>query len=125
MRGLVGRRHLLTGDKATRRFRQGYRFGSGPVLAVVQPGSLVEQWRVLRACVDADVIVISQAANTGLTGGNEQQTIVVPGTDSRFVVNYGGYSSDTINVTSNTNMTSMKGTTLISAINRRVPRCSR
>ena len=70
MRGLVGRRHLLTGDKATRRFRQGYRFGSGPVLAVVQPGSLVEQWRVLRACVDADVIVIAQAANTGLTGGS-------------------------------------------------------
>jgi len=70
LRTVVGRRHLLTGDKATRRFRQGFRFGSGPVLAVVRPGSLVEQWRVLRACVDADVIVIAQAANTGLTGGS-------------------------------------------------------
>lgn len=70
LRGIVGRRHLLTGDKETRPFRQGYRFGSGPVLAVVQPGSLVEQWRVLRACIGAGVIVIAQAANTGLTGGS-------------------------------------------------------
>ena len=70
LRAIVGRRHLLTKDRSTRRFRQGYRFGSGPVLAVVQPGSLVEQWRVLRACVDAGVIVIAQAANTGLTGGS-------------------------------------------------------
>ena len=70
LRRIVGRRHLLTGDKATRRFRQGYRFGSGPVLAVVRPGSLIEQWRVLRACVEAGAIVIAQAANTGLTGGS-------------------------------------------------------
>lgn len=67
---IVGRRHVLTGEKATRRYRQGFRFGSGSVLAVVQPGSLVEQWRVLRACVEAGVIVIAQAANTGLTGGS-------------------------------------------------------
>jgi D-lactate dehydrogenase len=70
LRAIVGRRHLLTDDKATRRFRQGFRTGSGPALAVVQPGSLVEQWRVLRACVEAGVIVIAQAANTGLTGGS-------------------------------------------------------
>ena len=37
---------------------------------MVRPGSLVEIWRVLQACVDADVIVIMQAANTGLTGGS-------------------------------------------------------
>jgi D-lactate dehydrogenase len=70
LRGVVGRRHLLTGDAPTRRFRSGFRFGSGPVLAVARPGSLVEQWRVLTACVAADVIVIMQAANTGLTGGS-------------------------------------------------------
>jgi D-lactate dehydrogenase len=70
LRAIVGRRHLLTGDKATRRFRHGFRFGSGPVLAVVRPGSLVEQWHVLSACVEAGVIVIAQAANTGLTGGS-------------------------------------------------------
>ncbi|HWU01905.1 MAG TPA: D-lactate dehydrogenase [Novosphingobium sp.] len=67
---IVGHRHVLTGEGATRPFAHGIRFGSGPVLAVVQPGSLVEQWRALRACVEAGVIVIAQAANTGLTGGS-------------------------------------------------------
>ncbi|KGJ01580.1 hypothetical protein IC63_16725 [Paracoccus sphaerophysae] len=32
--------------------------------------SLFEQWRVLQACVVADVAIIMQAANTGLTGGS-------------------------------------------------------
>lgn len=70
IRRVVGRRHLLTGERATRRYRTGYRFGAGEVLAVVRPGSLIEQWRTVQACVDAGVIVIMQAANTGLTGGS-------------------------------------------------------
>ncbi|NYE61614.1 D-lactate dehydrogenase [Duganella sp. 1224] len=68
--GIVGKQHVLTGDSQTRRYRTGIRFGSGKALAVVRPGSLVEQWRVLKACVAANVIVISQASNTGLTGGS-------------------------------------------------------
>jgi D-lactate dehydrogenase len=51
-------------------YRTGFRFGSGPALAVVQPGSLVEQWKVLLACAAANKIIIMQAANTGLTGGS-------------------------------------------------------
>ncbi|HCV96283.1 MAG TPA: D-lactate dehydrogenase [Stenotrophomonas sp.] len=70
LRGIVGNAHVLSGDKPTRRFRKGYRFGDGPVLAVVRPGTLVEQWRALQAIVAADAIVIMQAANTGLTGGS-------------------------------------------------------
>lgn len=70
LRDLVGRRHVLVGASRTRRYRQGYRFGDGPVLAVVRPGSLVEMWRTLNACAQAGVIVIMQAANTGLTGGS-------------------------------------------------------
>lgn len=70
LKTIVGPRHLLTGEADVRPFSQGIRFGSGPVLAVAQPGSLVEQWRVLCACVAAGVIVIAQAANTGLTGGS-------------------------------------------------------
>ncbi len=70
LRGAVGAAHVLTGDKATRRYRKGYRFGDGPLLAVAVPGSLVEMWRVLQAVVDAGRIVIMQAANTGLTGGS-------------------------------------------------------
>lgn len=69
-RAIAGSAHVLTAAKATRRFRKGYRFGDGKVLAVVQPGTLVEQWRVVKAAVEAGCIVIMQAANTGLTGGS-------------------------------------------------------
>jgi D-lactate dehydrogenase len=67
---ILGRGRVLTRDRDTRAYREGYRFGQGKVLAVVLPGSLVELWRVLRACVAANTIVITQAANTGLTGGS-------------------------------------------------------
>ncbi len=70
LRDIVGNRHLLVGDKKTERFRKGFRSGVGDALCVVQPGSLVEQWKVLQACVKADKIVIMQAANTGLTEGS-------------------------------------------------------
>lgn len=70
LRRIVGNAHVISGDKPTRRFRKGYRFGDGPVLAVVRPGTLLEQWRVLQAIVAAQAIVILQAANTGLTGGS-------------------------------------------------------
>ena len=70
LRRIVGRRHCLTGARRTERFRKGWRSGEGDALCVVQPGSLLEQWRVLRACVAADKIVILQAANTGLTEGS-------------------------------------------------------
>lgn len=70
LRTVVGTRHLLVGDKKTERFRKGFRSGQGDALCVVQPGTLLEQWRVLKACVAADKIVIMQAANTGLTEGS-------------------------------------------------------
>lgn len=67
---IVGKNHVLTDEQETRLYRQGRRYGSGQVLAVVAPGSLLEQWQVLQIAVDADCIVIMQAANTGLTGGS-------------------------------------------------------
>ncbi len=70
LREAAGRAHVLTGERATRRYRKGYRFGDGPVLAVACPGTLLELWRVLRATVEAGRIVLMQAANTGLTGGS-------------------------------------------------------
>ena len=70
LRTIVGERHVLTKEAQTRRFRTGYRFGGGRVLAVVRPSSLVEQWRVLQECTKAGKIIIMQAANTGLTGGS-------------------------------------------------------
>jgi D-lactate dehydrogenase (quinone) len=70
LRRIVGARHVLTGARETQRFTRGFRYGSGPVAAVVSPGSLVEQWHVLNAVIASGRIVIFQAANTGLTGGS-------------------------------------------------------
>ncbi|VVN73509.1 D-lactate dehydrogenase [Pseudomonas fluorescens] len=70
LKTIVGDSHVLTEANDTVRFRQGFRFGKGSAVAVVCPGSLLEQWRVVKACVAADMIVIMQAANTGLTGGS-------------------------------------------------------
>jgi D-lactate dehydrogenase len=70
LKKIVGSGNVLTHPSSTRRFRKGYRTGIGPALAVVRPGTLVEQWRVLNACAAAGKIMIMQAANTGLTGGS-------------------------------------------------------
>ncbi len=70
LRAIVGNRHVLTGRARTARFSTGYRTGGGEVAAVVRPGTLLEQWKVFKACVARDHIVIVQAANTGLTGGS-------------------------------------------------------
>ena len=67
---IMGRKHVLTSARATAPFTTGDRFGAGDVLAVLRPGSLVDMWRALQVCVDHDLIVITQAANTGLTGGS-------------------------------------------------------
>ena len=70
LKDIVGSKFVLTDAARTRRFRTGFRVGKGNVLAVVRPGTLVEQWRVVEACVAAGKIIIMQAANTGLTGGS-------------------------------------------------------
>lgn len=67
---IAGASHVLSGAAQTRSFTTGYRSGSGEVAAVVRPGSLVEAWQVLQACVAHGVVIIMQSANTGLTGGS-------------------------------------------------------
>lgn len=82
-RRIVGRRHVITNPRSMERFCKGYRSGGGPALAVVRPGTLLEQWEVLQACVAADKVVIMQAANTGLTEGStpsgtyDRDTVIV------------------------------------------------
>ena len=70
LRHIVGAKYVITDPSKTERYRTGYRFGTGNAIAAVRPATLWEQWQVLEACVEADVIVISQAANTGITGGS-------------------------------------------------------
>ena len=74
LRDAVGRRHVLTSARETARYRQGYRTGSGPALAVVQPGSLVELWKVAQACVGGcfDFKV------TGLSAGAQATVFLLP-----------------------------------------------
>lgn len=67
---IVGPSYVLTSDAETREFRKGHRYGEGKVLAVVRPGNLLEQWRIVKETIDSGRIVIMQAANTGLTGGS-------------------------------------------------------
>lgn len=67
---IMGAHHVLTSARATEPYAKGNRFGGGNVLAVLRPGSLVDMWRALQVCVDNDLIVIPQSANTGLTGGS-------------------------------------------------------
>ncbi|MCP4989501.1 MAG: D-lactate dehydrogenase [Colwellia sp.] len=70
LKTIVGVKHLLTDAVKKQAYTKGFRFGSGEAIAVVRPESLVDIWRVLKVCVKADVAVIMQAANTGLTGGS-------------------------------------------------------
>ena len=67
---IVGSKYVLTSERATAPFRNGFREGNGPAIAVVKPSTLWQQWQLLEACVKAKVIVVMQAANTGLTGGS-------------------------------------------------------
>ena len=82
LRDIVGRRYLLIGDRRMAPYVKGFREGYGPALAVVKPANSWQQWQALEACVKANVIVIMQAANTGLTGGSTP----VPGCDRQTVV---------------------------------------
>lgn len=70
LKAIVGGAKVLTGAAATRPYRTGFRCGEGAALAVVIPRTLMEQWRVLEACIAAKKIIIMQGANTGLTGGS-------------------------------------------------------
>jgi D-lactate dehydrogenase len=67
---IVGKSYVLTDSAKVSPFSTGFRLGAGEAFAVIRPGSLLEIWRVLNACHFADMAIIMQAANTGLTGGS-------------------------------------------------------
>ena len=67
---ITGDKHVITSKWGKEPFSKGWRYGEGETLAVVKPGTLLEIWKILQKCVEYDVIVIMQAANTGLTGGS-------------------------------------------------------
>jgi len=70
LKEISGSKYVLTADRHKKSYSKGWRYGEGEALAVAKPGSLLELWKLLKVCVSSDVIVIMQAANTGLTGGS-------------------------------------------------------
>lgn len=70
LNSIIGEPNTLIADWNKQPFLKGWRYGEGDAIAVAKPGTLFELWQVLQLCVDMDIIVIMQAANTGLTGGS-------------------------------------------------------
>ena len=70
LQNVVGKKYVFTDKLNKEPFSKGWRYGEGSALAVVKPGKLTEMWKTLEVCVENDLIIIMQAANTGLTGGS-------------------------------------------------------
>ena len=70
LKGIVGTANVLTNKWSMQSYVKGWRYGEGEALAVAKPSSLLQIWNLLKLCVQKDIIVIMQAANTGLTGGS-------------------------------------------------------
>ncbi|MDG2108577.1 MAG: D-lactate dehydrogenase [Flavobacteriaceae bacterium] len=67
---IIGNKNVLTSEWNKLPYSKGWRYGAGNALAVLKPGKLSDIWKILQICVEEDIIVIMQAANTGLTGGS-------------------------------------------------------
>lgn len=67
---VCGASNVLTENWSKETYCKGWRYGNGDAIAVVKPGTLLEMWRILKICNESNLIIIMQAANTGLTGGS-------------------------------------------------------
>ena len=69
---VVGYKNVLTSPSQQQAYTHGMieDDATSEVLAVIVPQSLIALWQVINICAAADVIIIAQAANTGLTGGS-------------------------------------------------------
>ena len=68
LRDVVGHRHVITSKKKMTRYCTGYRSGVGEAIAVVRPGTLIEQWRVLELCIKNNKNVSGQPMNWTFPG---------------------------------------------------------
>ena len=67
---ITGVKYILTAKWDKETYTKGWRYGEGNAMLVVRPGSLIEIWEILKICLEENLIIIMQAANTGLTGGS-------------------------------------------------------
>ena len=75
LQNIIGSKHVLSSEWRKKPFIKGWRYGEGKALAVVKPGKLIDIWKIMQLCIKNDIIVIMQAANTGLTGGSTPKGI--------------------------------------------------
>ena len=70
---VIGRDNLITDSYQKAWYCKGFRYGQGEALAVAVPETLLQLWQVLQVCQQHDLIILMQAANTGVTGGSTPQ----------------------------------------------------
>ena len=67
---IVGSKSVLKTKWSMESYCKGWRYGEGEAIAVAKPSTLLQIWKILQVCAEKNIIVIMQAANTGLTGGS-------------------------------------------------------
>ena len=70
LRSIVGKNNIIKDNIRMEPYIKGWRYGEGDAIAIVKPKSLIQMWKILQICVSENIIIIMQAANTGLTGGS-------------------------------------------------------
>lgn len=95
---ILGVNNISADPKKNAHYRKGWRTGQGAALAVLFPQTLLELWEVLKIAVANKLIIVMQAANTGLTEGSTpsgddyDRPVVVINTlaiDDLFLINKG------------------------------------
>lgn len=71
LREIVGGSNVLEGNDAAPALIDWRQKFHGNALAVVRPGTTAEVSRVVRCCIDHDLIIVTQGGNTGLSGGQQ------------------------------------------------------
>ncbi|RRG17466.1 D-lactate dehydrogenase [Weissella viridescens] len=105
---IVGKHNVITSKERSRPYREGYRSGKGDALAVVKPADLMELWHVLEVLHKHNIIILMQAANTGLTEGS----IPASGYDRDIVIVNGMRIKGLQLINNNEQVLAFPGTTL-------------
>lgn len=66
----LGAKNISADPNKNKHYRKGWRSGEGAALAVLFPQTLVHLWEALKIAVCNNLVIVMQAANTGLTEGS-------------------------------------------------------
>ena len=94
----LGVTNISADPRKNEHFRKGWRSGGGAALAVIFPQTLEQLWNSIKIAVSNNLIIVMQAANTGLTEGstpnkdNYDRPVIVINTlslDELHIINQG------------------------------------